>query len=265
MAASPTRPRACFSRVRVEDGQVAGQEQVAKVRDATQQRVARRERKREDPQRRDRADPGLRRERHDAGERGESEQRDLLDDRAADRARGDRAGGRSARGATSRAAAAAAAGRPASAWRAGRARRGPPSTPASGPRGGRRAGGTPAAASRPSSVARTVLRSATQATDSTCTGCTAKSAATAAQRQSGRSARAAAGRAERARRVEPEAHQVVGAGVEAEEARVRHVREPGQGVPVGGVEEPERPAQAPSAQPAANHRVLGDDSPGRRG
>ena len=58
--------------------------------------------------------------------------------------------------------------------------------------------------------------------------------------------------------MQPEAHQVVGARIHAEEARVRHVREPGQGVPVGGVEGGERPASAAPAQPALHHAGSGD-------
>ncbi len=63
---------------------------------------------------------------------------------------------------------------------------------------------------------------------------------------------------QRARGVQPEVHQVVGARSAAEETRVGHVREPGQGMPVGGVESGERPPAAAPAQPALHHAVPGD-------
>ena len=100
------------------------------------------------------------------------------------------------------------------------------------------------------------MRSATQATDSTCTRVQGEE-----RRDGGAAPERAGERAqqleerERGRGVQTEAHQVVGARIDAEEARVRHVREPGQRVPVGGVEGGERPAQRRSS--SARPRTAG--------
>ena len=48
------------------------------------------------------------------------------------------------------------------------------------------------------------------------------------------------------------------AGVEAEELHVQHVREPGQGMPVGGVGGGEGPRDGLPAQPLLDVRVFGD-------
>ena len=58
------------------------------------------------------------------------------------------------------------------------------------------------------------------------------------------------------REVEERAHQMVATGVEAEELDVEHVREPGEGVPVEGVEA-EGPADPVGAEPPQHLGVVG--------
>jgi hypothetical protein len=119
------------------------------------------------------------------------------------------------------------------------------------------------------------FRSATQATDSTCSGCTPNSAAakplrhtepvirestknssTVLRRWKKRLTRWCA--PDRVEEVEKEADQVVRAGVQAEQRHVRHVREPGQRVPVRGVERREGPGRTGQRQAALDRRVLRD-------
>ena len=128
----------------------------------------------------------------------------------------------------------------------------------------------PAAAARPAvhasereqaeQRAQESLRSEIHATDSTCCGCTAKSSAAAARaRLRARQPRRAAGtRAPRQSAWSSAFSRCGPAGSRPEQARVEHVRQPGERVPVARVEARERPAHPVRREPGLHVAVLGD-------
>jgi len=63
---------------------------------------------------------------------------------------------------------------------------------------------------------------------------------------------------ERIGNMQAHAHEMVPAGLEAKKLAIRHVRNPGQRVPVAGVAGGKSPNNIRPLQPALNLRVLGD-------
>ena len=114
--------------------------------------------------------------------------------------------------------------------------------------------------SKPKKAASVSLRSAAQATDSTCNGWRAKSAATsalgqrapvaAAEKQKNEAGLFATWMSALTSRCPPAS--------EAEELAIEHVGEPGERMPVGGVEGGESPGEAGKVRPRATHRIVAD-------